>query len=112
MKDNNSPWGDDPEEQKGWILSFFDHYSARDDVDDIARFILHTGLTKEDIKAAGGDLEQAILNHFRCGCGRGYDVERLYKDFETYPPIARRITEIKYENAVKRGARGRTQKPN
>ena len=113
-KKTTPPWGDDPEEQKEHILWFFDYYFSAEDeegIDDAARFIIHTGLTKEEQDKAG-DLEQAILNHYRCGCGRGYDVERVYQDLVTYPRIARRIVEIKYENAVKRGARGRTQKPN
>ena len=114
MKETTPPWGDAPEKQKGAILAFFGcHFPAEDEegIDDAARFIIHTGLTKEEQDKAG-DLEQAILNHYRCGCGRGYDVERLYDDFFTYPRIAKRIAEIKYEREVKRGARGRTQKPN
>jgi hypothetical protein len=108
MTHTTSEWGN-RKEQEGWVLApFID--MAEHDTDEVGRFILHVGITAEAMKAASGDVAQAILTHYRC-CSHGYDVERVASDLATFPPIARRVAELRYEREIKRGKRSRSRKP-
>jgi hypothetical protein len=103
-----SGWGN-LKEQEGWVLApFLD--LAEHDTAAVADFIVHCGIDAKAIKAAAGDVVLAILTHYRC-CAHGYDVERVASDLATFPPIARRIAELRYEREIKRGKRSRSRKP-
>jgi hypothetical protein len=55
--------------------------------EELARYLLHCGIDSEALDAAGGNVEAAILEHYRTP--RGYDVDRVAYDLARWPRLLR-----------------------
>jgi len=73
--------------------------------DQLARYLLHCGIDSEALDAAGGNVEAAILEHYRTP--RGYDIDRVAYDLARWPPIVEMVRELKAEQREKRAAEER-----
>jgi len=82
------------------LQSFLDFNDKGLDV--FCRFLLHCGITIEDIDATG-DIPSAILEHYRKPDG-GYDLDAVAHDWFRWPPIAARVKELKRELRQKEAA--------
>jgi hypothetical protein len=80
--------------QEAMILESFLRFAERSE-DEVARYLLHCGITYQDIDAAD-DIPSAILAHYRQPSGH-YDVEALVHDWFRWPPVVARIKELKRE---------------
>jgi hypothetical protein len=85
------------------LAAFIDFHE--EDPEELARYLLHCGIDSEAIEAAGGDVETAILEHYRSHSG--YDVNRVAYDLGRWPPIVAHIRELKSEQREKRAAEER-----
>jgi hypothetical protein len=74
---------------------------AEDDIDELAKYLLHCGIDDADISSAG-DVEAAILGHYRRLDGT-YDIAAAAHDLSRWPPIAARVKELKRERRVQPG---------
>ena len=84
-------------EQKGSILSVFVNFADNDDIDGLFDFMKHCGIDVRKMRK-GQELTDFILEHYQIGA-RKYDVSRVANDLATYPPIVRRVEELKVERA-------------
>ena len=66
---------------------------AKEEGDQLAKYLIHCGIDAEDINDAG-DVEKAILAHYRLASG-GYDIAAAACDLDRWPPIAARVRELK-----------------
>jgi hypothetical protein len=73
------------------LLPFIDQ--AEQGEDELARYVLHCGITADDIGDAG-DVQGAILGHYRRPDGT-YDIAAAAHDLMRWSPIAARIKQLK-----------------
>ena len=85
-----------PADRKATILWPFLSF-AEEGIDELVAYLLHVGIDDRAIKYAGGTAEAAILNHYRIGTSDHFDIEKAAADLKSYPPIARRIAELRAE---------------
>jgi hypothetical protein len=95
-------------EKEAEVLAvFFD----MNETDELAEYLLHCGIDGEAIEEAG-DVIPAILEHYRVK--GGYDIDMVARDLARWPPIAKRIRELKREHkqakAEQRAAKDRERK--
>jgi hypothetical protein len=89
------------EQDAAMILDCFLDFQEKG-VDELARYLLHCGIDHHDIDHAGGDIANAILEHYRRpGSGGGYDTDAMAHDLFRWPPIAARVKELKREQRQK-----------
>lgn len=82
------------EEEKTTILSIMIDI-AQDD--KLPEYLKHIGFDAGAISEPK-DMMNAILGHYRLGQGF-YDMKRVFLDFTTWPPIARRIFELQADKS-------------
>ena len=97
--DNTEPelsYAERIEEDKGIILDHFLDFIGEDgNVDEVCRFLIHCGITGNDITRAGGNWGVAVLRNYLTI--DGYDMEKAGQDLATFPPVAARLEELKDE---------------
>lgn len=97
-------------EQRGIILSILEDFLDEDALDRMFQWFDHVGF---DIVALRDphDLGPAWLGHYRRG--RGYDMDRVFHDYLTWPPIAQRIaflTKQKEEETARAAKKAKARK--
>jgi hypothetical protein len=85
--------------QEAMILESFLDFAERGE-HEIAGYLLHCGITYQDIDAAG-DIPSAILAHYRQPSGH-YDIDAVAHDWFRWPPVVARIKELKRERREQR----------
>jgi hypothetical protein len=98
---NNSRKPATKAEEEAMILDSFLDFAKRGE-DEVARYLLHCGITCQDIDAAG-DIPSAILAHYRQPSGH-YDIDAMVHDWFRWPPVVARIKELKRERSEQQGA--------
>jgi hypothetical protein len=76
------------------LMSFIDQADQGEDA--LARYLVHCGITANDIGDAG-DVQRAIFRHYRQADGK-YDIAAAAYDLIRWPPIAARIKQLKRGN--------------
>jgi hypothetical protein len=92
---SKKPKADKLTEDEAMILETFLQFAERGE-DEFARYFIHCGIDNYDIELAGGDIQSAILEHYRRP-GGGYDIDAVAHDWFRWPPIAARVKELKRE---------------
>jgi hypothetical protein len=73
------------------LAPFLDFAEEGNDI--LAKYVLHCGIDNDDIRDAG-DVQAAILNHYRRLDGQ-QDIEAAAHDLARWPPIVARLKELK-----------------
>ena len=94
MVKKNSKSGAALSADEGMILGPFMDFAGQGE-DDLAEYLFHVGIPPEAISAAG-DVQSAILKHYRRRGGK-YDIDTAAADLLSWPPIAARVKELKAE---------------
>jgi hypothetical protein len=69
--------------------------------DELVKYLLHCGITADDIGEAG-DVQRAILEHYRRPDGT-YAIDAAAHDLLRWPPIAARIKQHKRSSSLRSG---------
>ncbi len=85
-----------PADRKAILLWPFLNFAEKG-MDELVAYLLHVGIDDKAIKYAGGTAEAAILNHYRIGTSDHFDFDKAGNDLASWPPIARRIAELRAE---------------
>jgi hypothetical protein len=99
-KDIAMPAEETFEEQRVLILAPFLDMAEHYGVEEVARYMVHVGITVRDLDAAGGEVRDAIERHYRTS--KGFDVDRAAHDLGTYPRIADAIRKLRTQKGHRR----------
>ena len=83
-----------PDEAKAMLVSMLADF-AENDLDNLVPYLKHIGF---DISVLSDpkELPEAWVAHYRVAQGT-YDADRALIDFQTWPPMARRIFELLHQ---------------
>ncbi len=84
-----------PADRKAMILWPFVGFAEQGE-DQLCAYLMHVGITDVMVKYAG-NVEKAVYAHYRMGDSDHCDFEKAGRDLATWPPIARRIEELRAE---------------
>lgn len=87
------------------VLAVFIDFAEQGEA-ELGAYVIHCGITQEDIDASG-DLEAAILEHYRTP--KGFDLNLVGYDLSRWPPIAARVRELKQQHREGRAAKERNR---
>ena len=69
---------------------------AKQGEDQLLGYLTHVGINDVMVKYAG-NVERAVLAHYRIGSSDRFDIDKAASDLASWPPIARRIAELQAE---------------
>ncbi|HEV8715452.1 MAG TPA: hypothetical protein VGX03_21810 [Candidatus Binatia bacterium] len=95
MSKQRKPKPETPAERKAILLWPFIDFAEQGE-DQLAAYLRHVGINDVMVKYAG-NVEKAVCAHYRIGDSDHYDYEKAGKDLASWPPIARRLAEVRAE---------------
>jgi hypothetical protein len=95
MSKQRKPKPETPAERKAILLWPFIDFAEQGE-DQLVAYLTHVGINDVMVKYAG-NVELAVLAHYRIGNSDHYDIDKAARDLAAWPPIARRIAEVRAE---------------